>query len=223
MDHRSQEGGDPPGPARQGHRDAAQGRQDPGLMPSALTLLHGIPFPRLDISLTAVAWRDPQLRNSPSGCICCQRRHRRCPPGGTSWIHIHTIESLCDSRLSGHSVAPWRHLVFARALRQALDGDARHQEGLTKGNPDAGHDRIVHLRLDPGLHARPLHPLGDADTLHFGWGALIGFIVWIGFFAAPNLPQGIYEIVPSSCSPSTTATGWSDCRSSAAARHLALI
>jgi hypothetical protein len=27
----------------------------------------------------------------------------------------------------------------------------------------------------------------------FGWGALVGFIVWIGFFAAPNLPQGIYE------------------------------
>jgi hypothetical protein len=27
----------------------------------------------------------------------------------------------------------------------------------------------------------------------FGWGALVGVIVWIGFFAAPNLPQGIYE------------------------------
>jgi hypothetical protein len=24
-------------------------------------------------------------------------------------------------------------------------------------------------------------------------GAMIGFIVWIGFFAAPNLPQSIYE------------------------------
>jgi hypothetical protein len=27
----------------------------------------------------------------------------------------------------------------------------------------------------------------------WGWGALIGFIVWLGFFAAPNFPQGIYE------------------------------
>jgi hypothetical protein len=27
----------------------------------------------------------------------------------------------------------------------------------------------------------------------FGWGALVGFIVWVGFIAAPNLPQGIYE------------------------------
>jgi uncharacterized protein DUF1761 len=27
----------------------------------------------------------------------------------------------------------------------------------------------------------------------FGWGAMVGFIVWVGFIAAPNLPQGIYE------------------------------
>lgn len=30
----------------------------------------------------------------------------------------------------------------------------------------------------------------------FGWGALVGTIAWIGFFAAPNLPQGIYENRP---------------------------
>jgi hypothetical protein len=29
-----------------------------------------------------------------------------------------------------------------------------------------------------------------------GWGALIGFIAWVGFFAAPNLPQNIYESRP---------------------------
>ena len=47
-------------------------------------------------------------------------------------------------------------------------------------------------------------------------GALfIGFLVWLGFFAAPNLPQGIYENRPSSSSPSTTATGSSDSSSSA--------
>jgi len=27
----------------------------------------------------------------------------------------------------------------------------------------------------------------------FGLGSLIGFIVWLGFFVAPNFPQGIYE------------------------------
>ncbi|MGO9433571.1 MAG: DUF1761 domain-containing protein [Terracidiphilus sp.] len=31
----------------------------------------------------------------------------------------------------------------------------------------------------------------QASTL--GWGAVVGFIVWTGFIAAPNLPQGIYE------------------------------
>ena len=33
-----------------------------------------------------------------------------------------------------------------------------------------------------------------AGTL--GWGAFIGFIAWLGFFAAPNFPQGIYENRP---------------------------
>ena len=27
----------------------------------------------------------------------------------------------------------------------------------------------------------------------FGWGTVVGFIVWLGFFAAPNYPQSIYE------------------------------
>jgi len=30
----------------------------------------------------------------------------------------------------------------------------------------------------------------------FHGGAFVGFIVWLGFFAAPNLPQGIYENRP---------------------------
>jgi hypothetical protein len=30
----------------------------------------------------------------------------------------------------------------------------------------------------------------------FGMGAFIGCIVWLGFFAAPNFPQGIYERRP---------------------------
>ena len=30
----------------------------------------------------------------------------------------------------------------------------------------------------------------------FGWGMVIGFIAWIGFFVAPNYPQSIYEDRP---------------------------
>jgi hypothetical protein len=31
----------------------------------------------------------------------------------------------------------------------------------------------------------------DANT--FEWGAIIGVIAWLGFIAAPSLPQGMYE------------------------------
>jgi hypothetical protein len=34
----------------------------------------------------------------------------------------------------------------------------------------------------------------NAGSVH--WGAVVGFLVWLGFFAAPNLPQGIYENRP---------------------------
>lgn len=30
----------------------------------------------------------------------------------------------------------------------------------------------------------------------FAWGAFIGFICWLGFFVAPNFPQGLYENRP---------------------------
>ena len=49
-------------------------------------------------------------------------------------------------------------------------------------------DCILALALDHFIHwahARDIH-----------WGAFIGFLTWLGFFAAPNLPQGIYENRP---------------------------
>ena len=49
-------------------------------------------------------------------------------------------------------------------------------------------DWILALALDHVIH------WAHATTLH--WGAFIGFLVWLGFFAAPNLPQGIYENRP---------------------------
>lgn len=32
-----------------------------------------------------------------------------------------------------------------------------------------------------------------AEARSFAWGALIGLIAWIGFIAAPSLPQGMFE------------------------------
>jgi hypothetical protein len=40
------------------------------------------------------------------------------------------------------------------------------------------------------------HMVGWSHSDSFGMGAFIGFLCWLGFFAAPNLPQGIYENRP---------------------------
>jgi hypothetical protein len=37
------------------------------------------------------------------------------------------------------------------------------------------------------------HVISWSGVVTFGMGSLIGCLVWIGFFASPNLPQGIYE------------------------------
>lgn len=37
------------------------------------------------------------------------------------------------------------------------------------------------------------HLIMWADANTFGWGAFIGVLAWIGFIAAPTLPQGMYE------------------------------
>jgi hypothetical protein len=40
------------------------------------------------------------------------------------------------------------------------------------------------------------HVIGWSGANTVGWGAFVGFIAWLGFFAAPNFPQGIYERRP---------------------------
>jgi hypothetical protein len=40
------------------------------------------------------------------------------------------------------------------------------------------------------------HLIGWSHADTFGWGALVGFVAWLGFFAAPNFPQGLYERRP---------------------------
>jgi hypothetical protein len=38
-----------------------------------------------------------------------------------------------------------------------------------------------------------MHVLGWAGVTTLGWGVFVGALVWLGFFVAPALPQGIYE------------------------------
>lgn len=40
------------------------------------------------------------------------------------------------------------------------------------------------------------HVVTWANALTVGWGAFVGGLVWLGFFAAPNYPQGVYEARP---------------------------
>ncbi|MGB6973755.1 MAG: DUF1761 domain-containing protein [Terracidiphilus sp.] len=40
------------------------------------------------------------------------------------------------------------------------------------------------------------HLIGWSHARTLGWGALVGFIAWLGFFAAPSFPQGLYERRP---------------------------
>ncbi len=66
------------------------------------------------------------------------------------------------------------------------------QKGATKGNSlIAG--MIASFVCDAILAFILAHIVIWTQAATFGWGAVVGFIVWVGFFAAPNLPQGIYE------------------------------
>ncbi len=40
------------------------------------------------------------------------------------------------------------------------------------------------------------HMVSWAHAHTFAWGAFVGVLCWIGFVAAPNFPQGIYEQRP---------------------------
>ncbi len=40
------------------------------------------------------------------------------------------------------------------------------------------------------------HFVGWSHASVFGAGMFIGFLVWLGFFVAPNFPQGLYEKRP---------------------------
>lgn len=81
--------------------------------------------------------------------------------------------------------------LFAKPWMAALGitPDPANKKGLVPGMiASLLGDFILALALDHVIH------WAHADSLH--WGAFIGFIVWLGFFAAPNLPQGIYERRP---------------------------
>jgi hypothetical protein len=81
--------------------------------------------------------------------------------------------------------------LFAKPWMAALGitPDPANKKGLVSGMvASLVGDFILALVLDHFI------VWSHAGTVH--WGAFIGFIVWLGFFAAPNFPQSIYERRP---------------------------
>src|ERR1035438_5145740 len=66
------------------------------------------------------------------------------------------------------------------------------QKGATKGSSMIA-GMIASFVCDAVLAFILAHIVIWTQAATFGWGALVGFVVWVGFIAAPNLPQGIYE------------------------------
>jgi hypothetical protein len=74
---------------------------------------------------------------------------------------------------------PWMAMV-------KLDPSQKHNKSMITG-------MISSLILDIVLAFVLDHVIQWSGANTFGLGALVGFIMWLGFIAAPALPQGIYE------------------------------
>ncbi len=81
--------------------------------------------------------------------------------------------------------------LFAKPWMAALGitPDPNNKQGLLAG-------MIASFIGDFILALVLAHFIGWAHATTVHWGAFIGFLVWLGFFVAPNYPQGIYERRP---------------------------
>jgi hypothetical protein len=81
--------------------------------------------------------------------------------------------------------------LFAKPWMAALGitPDPKNKQGLLAG-------MIASFIGDLILALVLAHIIAWAHARTVHWGAFIGFLVWLGFFAAPNYPQGIYERRP---------------------------
>ena len=77
---------------------------------------------------------------------------------------------------------PWMALL-------GIKTDNKNKKGLVTG-------MISSLIGDLLLSFVLAHFVLWSGAASFGAGAFIGCIVWLGFFAAPNFPQGVYENRP---------------------------
>ncbi len=107
-------------------------------------------------------------------------------------LHINHLAVIVSALILWFLGAAWYSpALFAKPWMAML--------GIKKGDSNKNSllaGMISSLICDLGLSFILAHFVIWTGTATFGWGALIGFLCWVGFFAAPNLPQGIYENRP---------------------------
>lgn len=107
-------------------------------------------------------------------------------------LHLNFLAILVSALILWMLGAVWYSpALFAKPWMAALKitPDPSKKKGLLTGMISSFiGDFILAMVLDHFV----LWSRGDS----FAWGALIGFLCWLGFFAAPNFPQGIYESRP---------------------------
>lgn len=107
-------------------------------------------------------------------------------------LHFNHLAVIVSALILWFLGAVWYSPVLFAKPWMAMLGiqkDASNKRSLVPG-------MIASLICDLVLSFILAHVILWAGVATFEWGALIGFICWVGFFAAPNLPQGIYENRP---------------------------
>ncbi len=107
-------------------------------------------------------------------------------------LHFNHLAVIVSALILWFLGACWYSPVLFAKPWMALLGiqkDAPNKKSLVPG-------MITSLIGDLILSFMLAHFVIWSGATTFAWGALIGFICWLGFFVAPNFPQGIYENRP---------------------------
>ena len=107
-------------------------------------------------------------------------------------LHLHLLPVLVSALILWLLGAAWYSPpLFAKPWMAALGitPDPAKKKGLLAG-------MISSLVGDFILAFALLHLIMWSNAASVHGGAFVGFLVWLGFFAAPNFPQAIYENRP---------------------------
>jgi hypothetical protein len=107
-------------------------------------------------------------------------------------LHLNFLAVLVSALILWILGAAWYSpALFAKAWMAlvGIDKNAANKKSLVPG-------MIASFIGDFILSFVLGHMIGWAGATTLGWGVFVGVLVWLGFFVAPALPQGIYENRP---------------------------